>query len=43
MSMMEFAQGFTGNPGAELYEFIGFVLVVLSLVTGLIIWNQMSS
>ena len=43
MSMIEFAQGFTGNPTTELYEFIGFILLVLSLATGLIIWNQMSS
>ena len=40
MNIIEFTQGFTGNPGIELYEFLGCVLLVVALTIGWIAWNQ---
>ena len=40
MNMIEFAQGFTGNPGTELYEFLACVGLVLAISVGVFVWNQ---
>lgn len=42
MNITEFTQGFTGNPGIELYEFLGCVLLLLAITIGWIVWNQAS-
>lgn len=42
MNIIEFTQGFTGNPGIELYEFLGCVLLLLAITIGWIVWNQAS-
>lgn len=43
MFMIEFTQGFLGNPSTELYELLAVAMVTIALGTGWTMWYQSGS
>ncbi len=41
--MIEFAQGFIGNPSTELYQFAAFGVVVVAICIGWTCWYRHGS
>lgn len=41
--MIEFAQGFIGNPSSELYQFAAFAIVVVAITIGWTCWYRHGS
>jgi len=43
MGMIEFAQGFIGNPTTEFYEFLACALLFCALAAGWIWWYRLDT